>query len=359
VAQAAAAFAVERLRRDPGCRLRFLELGAGTGGTAEAVLAALEARGVPVEEYLFTDLSKTFLTFARTVLPHQPAWLSFATFDVEAPPESQGIAADRYDLVLATNVLQATRDLRATLRHAKAALRTNGLLVLNETSHNSLFHHLTFGLLDGWWLYSDPELRAPGGPALLPETWGKVLAQEGFRATVFPAEAVHPWGQQILLAESDGFVRRTRAARAVMPRPLPVATEEPAAVRRPPAQALDRSAAAVAEAMGRPREEALGYLLALFRLMAAETLGIDPETIGSRSRPFADTLLGELGMDSLSSNSLRNALRRDLGVDLAVHRIISEKVGSLLAELYEQLLLKHVSHAPHGGDAEETETFVF
>ena len=42
--------------------------------------------------------------------------------------------AGGYDVVIAANVLHATRRIRETVRHAKAALRKNGLLVLNELS---------------------------------------------------------------------------------------------------------------------------------------------------------------------------------------------------------------------------------
>ena len=38
-----------------------------------------------------------------------------------------------------------------------------GMVLLNEISGTSLFTHLTFGLLDGWWLYEDEELSADTG----------------------------------------------------------------------------------------------------------------------------------------------------------------------------------------------------
>jgi acyl transferase domain-containing protein/ubiquinone/menaquinone biosynthesis C-methylase UbiE/acyl carrier protein len=117
--------------------------------------------------------------------------------------------------------------------------------------------------------------------------------------------------------------------------------------------------AGMSEIMGRPRDAAANQLLAYLRLRVAETLGADEASLDSRSRPFADALLGEFGMDSLSSNSLRNKLRQELGVDLPVHRIIGEKVHKIVDALYEQLLLKHVSNDSRPEDDEESETFVF
>ena len=89
--------------------------------------------------------------------------------------------------IVAANVLHATRDIRLTLRRAKALLKENGLLALNEVSKASLFTHVTFGLLDGWWLAEDEPLRIEGTPALSPRGWETVLAQEGFGAMSWPA----------------------------------------------------------------------------------------------------------------------------------------------------------------------------
>ncbi|WP_437994656.1 class I SAM-dependent methyltransferase [Sorangium sp. So ce145] len=45
-----------------------------------------------------------------------------------------GGAGGRFDLALATNVLHATRSIPRTLRNAKALLKENGWLVLNEVT---------------------------------------------------------------------------------------------------------------------------------------------------------------------------------------------------------------------------------
>jgi NADP-dependent 3-hydroxy acid dehydrogenase YdfG len=137
------------------------------------------------------------------------------------------------------------------------------------------------------------------------------------------------------------------------------ATEESRSGRGTPARDLESPASGMPEIMGKPRAVATEHLLAHLRLRVAATLGADPANLDSRSRPFANSLLGEFGMDSLSSNSLRNTLRQELGVDLPVQRIISEKVHSLVGALYEQLLIKHVSHELRLEDGEDSETFVF
>lgn len=46
-------------------------------------------------------------------------------------------------------------------------MKNNGMLLLNEMAGNSLFPHITFGLLEGWWLYEDPAVRIPGCQAYI------------------------------------------------------------------------------------------------------------------------------------------------------------------------------------------------
>src|SRR5437667_7480180 len=103
--------------------------------------------------------------------------MTYQIFNVEKSLVEQGIEPRRYDVVLATNVLHATSNIRRTVRNAKAMLKPHGLLMLNELSCNSLSLHLTFGLLEGWWLYEDAALRLSGCPLLAPHTWLAVLEQ--------------------------------------------------------------------------------------------------------------------------------------------------------------------------------------
>ena len=144
-------------------------------------------------------------------------YLKTKIFDVSQPPQSQGIGADDYDVVIATNVLHATEDIRQSLRNVKATLHNGGVLLLNESSCRTVFTHLTFGLLKGWWLYTDSELRIPGCPALHPQSWARVLQEEGFVNTVFLAQAYHHLGQQVIWSQSNGVVRQQREPRSQPP----------------------------------------------------------------------------------------------------------------------------------------------
>ncbi|RDK82789.1 SDR family NAD(P)-dependent oxidoreductase, partial [Enterobacillus tribolii] len=188
--------------RGPSARLRILEIGAGTGGTSATLFARLAPYAEQIAEYTYTDISPYFLTHAQTHYARTAPYLRTQRLDISRSPQAQGIAAGQYDVVVAANVLHATADIRATLQHTQSVMKRHGLLLLNEITSFSLFSHLTFGLLDGWWQAQDTALRVAGTPALAPETWRRVLTARGFYGVRSYAQA----GQQIVEAMSDGVM---------------------------------------------------------------------------------------------------------------------------------------------------------
>lgn len=283
----------ERLRQAPSTPIRILEIGAGTGGGTSAILPRLEAYREHVAEYAYTDISKAFLFHAQERFAADAPYLRTQLFDVSQAPAAQSMPLDHYDLALATNVLHATKNIRTTLRNAKAVLRHNGLLILNEMAENSLFGHLTFGLLEGWWLNEDQELRLPGAPGLSPGTWRQLLQGEGWRSVCFPAESAHGLGQQIVLAESDGVVRRTAAAAT----PVQAPAKEPAKKATANAEASPDSDSVRLKERGRVR---VGKLLASALRMSSGN--IDP------SRPFE-----QYGIDSILVVQITHKLEEVFG----------------------------------------------
>ena len=175
VADAVAA-AVGRLPE--GRRLRVLEVGAGTGGTTWAVLPRLpEGR----TDYTYTDVSAGFLRQAQERLGPAGSNLKFRRLDIERDPEEQGLDPYRYDLVLAANVLHATRDLGDSLRNCRRLLAPSGLLLALESMQRQAWLDLVFGLVPGWWRFDD---RYRTDHALIPPaTWRAALADAGFPAS--------------------------------------------------------------------------------------------------------------------------------------------------------------------------------
>ncbi|MFD0723275.1 SDR family NAD(P)-dependent oxidoreductase [Streptomyces globosus] len=206
--------------------LTVIEVGAGTGGTTASVLPALAASGTEVA-YVYTDISQAFLRHGRQRFAEQHPYVRFQRLDISADPEPQGFAPGGADLVVAANVLHATSDLLATLRAVARLLKPGGRLVLNEASSNVLTATLTFGLLDGWWLHEDAELRLPGSPLLSAPGWRRALALAGFaRSRAVPAD--EGLSQHVVVAETAPG-RTAPAAAADAPQALPAAPPLPAA----------------------------------------------------------------------------------------------------------------------------------
>ncbi|MEJ2125390.1 MAG: SDR family oxidoreductase, partial [Alphaproteobacteria bacterium] len=290
LADAVDAFMAERLRHDAQTKLRILELGAGTGGTSATLFDRLRPHAEHMAEYCYTDISPAFLLHAEKEYGGANPYLTCQLFDVTRPLAEQGIETGAYDLVIATNVLHATPDIRQSVRNAKAALRTNGLLMLNEISNGSLFTHLTFGLLKEWWLYEDPELRIPGSPGLSSEKWLTVLADEGFKAIVEPARAAYELGQQIIIAESDGVCRQSAARTPASS----IASEDKAAVSPQPTPDYQSQEASDTELRERG--------ITAFKTVLEEVLRVPASKIDG-SEPLAT-----YGIDSISVGQLRSAL---------------------------------------------------
>ena len=148
-----------------GRSLRVLEIGGGTGATTAFVLPAIAQENI---EYTFTDISPVFLSRAREKFQNFTG-VHYKLLNIERSPLEQGFPAGGYDIVLAANVLHATRDLRQTVAHARQLLRPGGLLMLIEGVRPDRWLDMTLGLTDGWWRFADRDLR-PEHPLISSES---------------------------------------------------------------------------------------------------------------------------------------------------------------------------------------------
>lgn len=236
MAELAAAAAAQR---PAGRALRILEIGAGTGGTTAHLLPRLQ--GMPVE-YTFTDVGPLFVARARERFGPANPLMRFDVLDLERDPVPQGFGERRYDIVVASNVIHATTDLRRTLGRVRSLMAPGGLLAMLEVTAPQRWFDLTVGLTSGWWAFTDTELR-PDYATLSRERWLALLAECGFEATaalpsapaaqgclslqsilLTRATAVSP-GAWLLLEDAAGTAAavaerlRRRGARCVLVRP--------------------------------------------------------------------------------------------------------------------------------------------
>ncbi len=165
-------------------RVRVLEIGAGTGGTTDCVLAATAGRD---REYVFSDVSPMFLTQARRRFAAEPG-MKFEMLDIERPPADQGFADRKFDVAVAVNVLHATADLSRTLANARSMLAPGGVLLLVETTWKMNWADLVFGLTEGWWRFADHKLR-PDGALLTTPQWLNLLSSADFEGATAVVDA--------------------------------------------------------------------------------------------------------------------------------------------------------------------------
>ncbi|HET7695303.1 MAG TPA: SDR family NAD(P)-dependent oxidoreductase [Vicinamibacterales bacterium] len=191
--------------------IRILEIGAGTGSTAAYLLPALDPKRA---RYTFTDLSNAFLSRAREKFAAFP-FVDYRLFDVSQDPAAQGFEAGSFDVIVASHVLHATPDLRRTIANVSSLLAPGGLLMLLESTARTRFLDLTFGMTDGWWNFTDTDVR-PGSALADAATWTSLLHANGFSQTALAGNLVqgHDTGAAVILGRRDDAAALPRAVSA-------------------------------------------------------------------------------------------------------------------------------------------------
>ena len=181
-----------------GRPLRVLEVGAGTGSATALVLPQLPAGRF---EYVYTDVSAAFFADAEARLGNADGALRYRELDIERDPATQGFPPHGHDLLIAANVLHATRDLRETLTHCRRLLAPSGQLLALECRPGRDWLDIIAGQLDGWWRFDD-DYRTRHA-LLEPSAWRQALADAGLdRIEVLGAEEPDSAGlaEQVVIA---------------------------------------------------------------------------------------------------------------------------------------------------------------
>ncbi|MBW4567204.1 MAG: SDR family NAD(P)-dependent oxidoreductase [Tolypothrix carrinoi HA7290-LM1] len=197
--------------------VRILEIGAGTGSLTSYVLPKLTPRRT---EYIFTDISPQFTVSAEQKFRDYP-FVEYQILDIEADIVAQGFQPHSFDLILASDVLHATRDLRQTLENVKQLLASSGLLVLLELTATDRFADLVFGLLNGWWLFTDVQLRR-SHPLLSEPQWRSLLKDVGFAEVASIADTLPETDKSlhtVILATSPKLGQEVQPSSAVPHKP--------------------------------------------------------------------------------------------------------------------------------------------
>jgi len=161
--------------------MSILEIGSGTGGATLPALEALtddETGLCRFGKFTFTDISTGFFEAAKEKFSRWSSQMVYAKLDIEVDPAEQGFETGEYDLILAANVLHATRSMDVTMANVRKLLKPGGKLVLVELTREKFTTSTIFGTLPGW--FAGEESDRVRGPTLTEEKWHALLQRTGF-----------------------------------------------------------------------------------------------------------------------------------------------------------------------------------
>jgi acyl transferase domain-containing protein/NADPH:quinone reductase-like Zn-dependent oxidoreductase/SAM-dependent methyltransferase/acyl carrier protein len=153
---------------------RVLEVGGGTGALTAQILPKLPAESA----FVFSDLSTAFLAAAQARFAGYRG-LRTALVDIDRPAD----LGERFDAVVAANVLHAGANIAGVLRCLAALLEPGGTLGLVELVRPPRWIDLVFGITEGWWRFAGDTLR-PDHALMDGAQWRRVLEQLGFTDVV-------------------------------------------------------------------------------------------------------------------------------------------------------------------------------
>ncbi|OGE47187.1 hypothetical protein PENARI_c056G00788 [Penicillium arizonense] len=156
--------------------MKILEIGGGTGSATHAVL---EHVGRSYHSYTFTDISAGFFEDAQHSLVHHDDRFIYKVLDIEKDIGQQGFEERAYDLILASNVIHATRQIEKSLHNIRKLLKPGGYLIALEVTNVDIIRISTLmSGFEGWWLGA--EYGRPWGPMLGTAEWDTLLQRTGF-----------------------------------------------------------------------------------------------------------------------------------------------------------------------------------
>ncbi|KAA8894529.1 hybrid PKS-NRPS [Sphaerosporella brunnea] len=156
-------------------QMRVLEIGAGTGATTECVLDSIDGA---FSSYVFTDISPGFFEKARERFQKYATKMTFKVLNIENDVGDQDFEAHSVDLVIASNVVHATRRLKDTMENVRRLLKPGGYVLLLEPTGECLRVPFVMCGLPGWWLGGDDDRRL--FPGIAPVQWDTLLRETGF-----------------------------------------------------------------------------------------------------------------------------------------------------------------------------------
>ena len=152
--------------------IRILEIGGGFGGTTSSLASVLDSLERDFA-YTFSDVASRLVNNAKKKFSKY-AWMNFQVLDLENDPPAS--LRRNFDIVIGTNVVHATSDIVLSCKRIKSMLRDGGFMLLSEVTRIVDWYDIVFGLLDGWWEFTDGREYV----LLDAQTWMKKIEEARF-----------------------------------------------------------------------------------------------------------------------------------------------------------------------------------
>ncbi|KAK2748478.1 Type I Iterative PKS [Myotisia sp. PD_48] len=133
------------------------------------------------------------------------------TLDIGQDPSEQGFEDRQYDLIIAPNALQTTKNIQESLKNIKKLLRPDGRLLLQEICPSSKWINYVLGVLPTWWLGTAD--GQTGKPSLDVKWWESQLSAAGLggiEGVIFDAEEPHQLTANIVTRHTSAPVEGPR-----------------------------------------------------------------------------------------------------------------------------------------------------
>ncbi|KAF2208880.1 hypothetical protein CERZMDRAFT_70454 [Cercospora zeae-maydis SCOH1-5] len=180
-------------------QMNILEIGAGTGSATQATIRQIESG---FGSYTYTDISTAFFPDAQEKYKHLESKFNYQKLNIEGDIAEQGFTEHSYDVILASNVLHATRFLETTLKNTRSLLKPGGsLIVLEVTQVEWLRTGFMLAGIEDWW--AGREDGRIYGPTITEQRWNELFLATGFSGvdtSVGPRDYMTPYSVMLTQA---------------------------------------------------------------------------------------------------------------------------------------------------------------
>lgn len=203
---------------------KILQVNGTNSKLAECLLTRIKADEEPTPRlgsYTFATRDESVLESVNEKLSADAPYMSFSKLDMNNEPTSQSFELGSFDVIVAEDICRGAHNLGTVISNIKALLKPDGVLLLRETTNNSVHGTIMHGIFPNWWLQDSKDQLVQ--PCLSAQAWDDVLSSAGFditsksvtsldldekaRSIVISAKASRPAdtvdGDEVMLVEPD------------------------------------------------------------------------------------------------------------------------------------------------------------